>query len=291
MPPIRTLEDLLCLTTDTVPGLRAAVMAPRSCRPPGADWRDLRVRVSEAPTTQALGERTAEAIAETQMYTRPARCDANRAAIDALLDYWRSAYPEAGRAYWSLRCWGILIWQPIYLSVISVHAAQRVLSLDSFAQSIDNGWTGTLRIADHVPQHADTSRAITLAALQVQACCEQIFAELSTVIRTNTHAARCMQADCALAALLAVQTRDPGLTNPQCEAMGQQWLAALSLAGRGGFFAYTCTDGSNALALERQTCCYHYRRHDGELCATCPRLDKHERTARLNATRDAAQRA
>ena len=285
MLPIRTLEDLLCIAADVVPGLCAAVMAPRPCCAPCAERPDL----SAYAAAETGPETVAEAAAMASVYEHPPRCDGNRAAINALLDHWVTAYPEAGRAYWSLRCWGILIWQPIYLSVIAVHATQRVLSLDNFTQSIESGWTRTIGIADHAPLHAEDSRLITLAAQQIDACCAHIFRELSPVIRINCHAARCMHADCVLAALLAVRTRYAHLTDTQCEARGKDWLTALSLVGRGGFFAYTCTDGSNALALDRQTCCYHYRRHDGELCSTCPRLDKRERIVRLNATRDAAR--
>jgi ferric iron reductase protein FhuF len=96
-----------------------------------------------------------------------------------------------------------------------------------------------------------------------------------------------MQADCVLAALLALRATHPEWNHAHLEALGERWLTALALAGRSGFFAYASSDGSRALALERQTCCYHYRRRDGELCSTCPRLEKRERIARLNAERDA----
>jgi siderophore ferric iron reductase len=220
-------------------------------------------------------------------HLRPARCDGNRAALEALLAHWSAAYPEAGRAYWSLRCWGILIWQPIYLSVIGVHTTQRVLSLDRFEQPIENGWTREVRLPDHAPAQGDPDTLIDLAAREIAACCAQIFDELSRVIRLNAHAASGMQADCVLAALLALRAARPEWHHAHIEALGERWLTALTLTGRSGFFAYASSDGSRALALERQACCYHYRRRDGELCSTCPRLEKRERIARLNADRDA----
>jgi siderophore ferric iron reductase len=260
----RNLEDLLRLAARVVPGLRGVIEHRASAAP---------CRIDESARSTA--------------HVRPARCDGNRAALEALLAFWTSAYPEAGRAYWSLRCWGILIWQPIYLSVIGVHTAQRVLSLERFEQPIENGWTREVRLPDHAPRPGVGDTLIELAATEIAASCAQIFDELSSVIRLNAHAARSMQADCVLAALLALRTTRTDWYHSHVEALGARWLATLALAGRSGFFAYQRSDGASALALDRQTCCYHYRRRDGELCSTCPRLDKHERIVRLNAERDA----
>jgi siderophore ferric iron reductase len=144
-----------------------------------------------------------------------------------------------------------------------------------------------VRLPDHAPAQGGPDALIDLAAREIAACCAQIFDELSNVIRVNAHSARAMQADCVPAALLALRAMRPDWHHPQVEAVGQRWLASLELAGRSGFFAYPRSDGASALALDRQTCCYHYRRRDGELCSTCPRLEKRERIVRLNAERDA----
>lgn len=264
----RTLEDILRLAARVVPGLRG-VVANGASGPPSCNGES----------------------ALLAAHLRPARCDGNRAALEGLLARWTAAYPEAGRAYWSLRCWGILIWQPIYLGVIGVHTAQRALSLSRFEQPIENGWTREVRLPDHTPAQGDLASLIDLAAREIAACCAQIFDELSHIIRLNAHAASGMQADCVLAALLALRATRPGWDHAHVEALGESWLSALALAGRSGFFAYARSDGSSALALDRQTCCYHYRRRDGELCSTCPRLEKSERIARLNAERDTAPAA
>lgn len=256
----RSLEDILRLAARVVPGLRGVVVERASSAPPCID---------------ESAQRTA--------HLRPARCDGNRAALETLLAFWQEAYPEAGRAYWSLRCWGILIWQPIYLSVIGAHTTQRALSLSRFEQPIESGWTREVRLPDHVPVHGEPDTLIDVAAAEIAACCVQIFDELAAVIRLNAHAARSMQSDCVLAALLALGATRPGWHHAHVEALGERWLTALELEGRGGLFAYPRSDGSSALALDRQTCCYHYRRRDGEICSTCPRLEKRERIVRLNA--------
>jgi len=41
------------------------------------------------------------------------------------------------------------------------------------------------------------------------------------------------------------------------------------------------TDGGTRLGLQRKACCQHFRRADGELCDSCPKLPLAERTRRL----------
>ncbi|MDR3098796.1 MAG: siderophore ferric iron reductase [Paraburkholderia sp.] len=256
----RALVDLLRLAARLVPGLRGVVRTPAAQGP---------LHVCPAPGAS----------------------EGNRAALDALLAYWSRAWPEAGRTYWASRCWGILIWQPVYLGVIGVHASQRALSLASLAQPIDEGWTREVHLPDHAPTAGDTGTLIGLTARGMAACCAQIHDDLTPVIRVNPVAARATLADVVLAALLAASKARPEWRHADIEALGRQWLAALGLEGCGGYFAFERSDGSPSLALERQTCCYHYRRRDGEMCSTCPRLAKHERIARLNAEQDATREA
>lgn len=248
----RALDDMLRLAARLVPGLQGVV-----------------------------GARPAQAIVHTR--PAPGGSESNRAALEAMLGYWSRAYPEAGRAYWSSRCWGILIWQPLYLSVIGVHASSVSLSLEDIAQPIAEGWTREVHIRDHEPAQGDTHALIAHAAREIVSCCEQMHDELMPVIRLNPASAHGTQADVVLAALLAARKERPEWSDAQIEGHGRQWLAALGLEGRSGYFPFSRTDGTSALALERRTCCYHYRRRDGEFCSTCPRLEKHERIVRLNA--------
>lgn len=261
----RTLEDLLRLAARLVPGLNGVVVS------------------------SALAQ---DAARDALVHERPApRVDGNRAALDALLAHWSSTYPEAGRPYWAARCWGILIWQPLYLSVIGVHASRASVSLERIVQPVANGWTSEVRFADHAPVQGDTAALIAHAAREIRACCAQMHDELLPVICMNPAVVRGTQADVVLAALLAARKARPEWCDAHVQCLGEQWLAALGLQGHGGYFPFTRTDGACALALDRRTCCYHYRRRDGELCSTCPRVAKHERIVRLNTERDAALEA
>ena len=60
----------------------------------------------------------------------------NAQAIARLRDVWGQRYPEAGPHYLALRCWGLLIWQPVYLSVIAAHRSAIVPDLSSMTQPV-----------------------------------------------------------------------------------------------------------------------------------------------------------
>lgn len=254
-----TLKNLLDVATRLVPGLSAIV--------------------DDCPTSEGVGD---------DVHVRGGPHAPNRAALDALVAYWANAYPEAGRAYWASRCWGVLIWQPVYLSVIGVHAAGASLSLARIAQPIDRGWTREVRMPDHAPEQCAGVALITHAATEIAACSRQMRDDLMPVIRLNPAMVNGTLADVVLAALLAARKARPDWSDTHVQALGERWLDALALDGHGGYFAFERPDGSCALALDRKTCCYHYRRGDGELCSTCPRLAKQERIVRLNMERDAA---
>ncbi|WIW00756.1 hypothetical protein PPH40_016640 [Achromobacter ruhlandii] len=85
------LDDLLALTGRLVPGLSGQVAA--------APWPGIRPGADNAQ------------------------------AIARLRDVWGQRYPEAGPHYLALRCWGLLIWQPVYLSVIAAHRSEIVPDL------------------------------------------------------------------------------------------------------------------------------------------------------------------
>ncbi|WP_347557665.1 siderophore ferric iron reductase [Robbsia sp. KACC 23696] len=261
-----TLAEALGIVERTVPGVGATVSGSVKDQP-------------EADCASADGARPPMA------YRYPAPSDQNQACIAALVAHWSRAYPEAGRAYWSLRCWGILIWKPIYVSVIAVHRAHCLPSLAGFEQTFAEGWTHTARYPAHRPVQGIPTDLIEQAAADINRFCASALEALSRSIRINVRAAQGMQADCVLAALLAAQPASgEGGATTEIEALCARWLAALHLDGRSGFFAYRGRDGIPTLEVDRQTCCYHFRRHDGVRCHTCPRLTLAERIARQDGT-------
>jgi hypothetical protein len=86
-----------------------------------------------------------------------------------------------------------------------------------------------------------------------------------------------------LGALLQVRRHASALSASRLAEFGEIWLEQLGVPGGCGFFAYRARDGTPALALARKVCCHHFRRRDGDQCATCPKLPIDARIARLQA--------
>lgn len=205
-------------------------------------------------------------------------------ALRALCHHWGKAYPEAGAHYVALRCWGLAIWQPIYLSVIAAHLDTHVPRLAGLAQPVVDGFPNGFQLPVHAPMKAASlSSRIHLAAGELRTLCESTRRALMPMVALHARAADRLQAECVLGALLLVHRSTPGLGDAELIALGEDWLAQLGIAGGCGFFAYRARDGTSALALDRKVCCHYFRRHDGEKCSTCPKLPLDKRIARLLA--------
>lgn len=203
-------------------------------------------------------------------------------SFEALCRHWALAYPEAGPHYLALRCWGLAIWQPVYLSVVAAHLGGAVPCLAGLAQPVARGFPNALLLPPHTPRAAPTlAQRIGLAAEELRALCQATRAALAASVSLHARAAERLQAECVLGALLCLQRARPALAD--LEALGAQWLAQLGIAGGCGFFAYRARDGTAALALDRKVCCHYFRRRDGEYCSTCPKLSLDARIGRLQA--------
>ncbi|TWI52716.1 siderophore ferric iron reductase [Pseudomonas duriflava] len=215
----------------------------------------------------------------------------NEARLQALLEHWQTAYPEAGPHYWSARCWTLTIWQPIYLSILGVHLGGCAPSLANMGQCVTNGFVAGFCLPDHCPRVAKQDDLICFAGEQLRDLCERQLEEVSTVLKISPKMARRLQADYVLAALLFIQKNQRDrVSNERLRELEGLWLHVLGLEGHSELISITLDDGCERLALGRKVCCQHFRRADGELCSTCPKLKQEERIARLRQelTLDAA---
>lgn len=204
----------------------------------------------------------------------------NLAHIATLHAYWQSRYSEAGPHYWSARSWSLLIWQPIYLSVLAVYLCQRVPCLANMGQTMNEGSVHGFRLPAHCPYRGDSLALIACASDQLKAFIEPQLTEFNTVTNIYPKMARLLVADCVRAALLLAQRNEPISDEALLEAE-RKWLAALALPGGGALTLLDLDDGRTCLVMGRKVCCQHFRRADGDLCASCPKLACDERLKRL----------
>jgi siderophore ferric iron reductase len=206
-----------------------------------------------------------------------------RGDLAALQRHWTASHPEAGPHYAALRGWGLLIWQPAYLSVIAVHRCGACPRLAAMSQSPRAGQIEGYTMAEHAMVEGDEASCLHLAAAQLANGCDELLAAWRELAPLHPKAARRTLADCLLAALLAVRRHEgAAMAAAATQARSAQWLSALGLQGESGYFRYRTAGGDESLALDRKLCCLHFRRRDGERCSTCPGRSLRERIACLN---------
>lgn len=201
----------------------------------------------------------------------------------ALSSYWQRAYPEAGPHYAALRCWGLAIWQPLYLCVIAAHLGSGVPRLSGLMQPVVDGFPKGYALPVHEPLAGGFSQRQHDAASELRMFCRTMRGALMPKVGLHLSAADKLQAECVLGALLLVSRQQPEMKTPDVIMHGRSWLALLQVTGGCDFLAYHARDGTPSLALDRQVCCHHFRRDDGEKCSTCPKLSLDTRIARLQA--------
>jgi len=262
------------------PAHEGAPVQAWACVPDADLARVLQLAASIAPALR--GEQGGAAPPGALRYDGSA---AAAAPLQALCRHWAEAYPEAGAHYVALRCWGLAIWQPIYLGVIAAHLDSHVPVLAGLTQPVLDGFPSGFQLPVHAPTKATSlASRMRLAAGELRSLCDATRAALMPLVALHARAADRLQAECVLGALLLVHRSSPGLFDEaKVAAIGEKWLAQLGIAGGCGMFAYRARDGTPALALDRKVCCHYFRRHDGEKCSTCPKLPLDKRIARLLA--------
>ncbi|WP_067271269.1 (2Fe-2S)-binding protein [Mitsuaria sp. 7] len=218
------------------------------------------------------------------------RCDADAAAQSAdvaaegLVAALRARDPQAGRAYWALRAWSRLVWQPTYASVFAVELAGGVLPLAGLGWDVDIDEADVTGFAIPAASFAATTSGSgrARAAEQLRTLSATLLVAVQANLPLHPKAARRQLADCVLAALLRVQplTRQ---TDDDLHDIGADWLRLLGASGDSGYLAFDTAPGTTCLALDRGVCCLDDRRAGGDMCNTCPRLPRAERLRRLGA--------
>ncbi len=206
----------------------------------------------------------------------------NSAVIQSLYDELRLANPEAGMPYWSVRCWTLLIWQPAVLVLVGVHGAGILPPLDELRQKAGKQMVAGFRFpADSEWETGSQAALIQRGGAALRWFCDSLLAELREITRIKPLSALRLVADSLMAGVSRLSELCPDLSQADQLALADAWLAATGLENQSALMALPLPDGRTPLVLDRKACCMHYRRHDGDLCATCPKLKPSVRIERL----------
>ncbi|WP_157016418.1 siderophore ferric iron reductase [Mesorhizobium xinjiangense] len=190
-------------------------------------------------------------------------------------------HPEAGRAFAAVRSWTWLTWQPVILGVIAVHGAARVAPISAMGQRVGDAEVVGYCIPHEGRGATDTAECIRQSGEELRALAELLLDELNTVARMKPVIAFRLLADRLLGTLSHLRHHLPGADTETVEAYADAWMSAAGLSGMSGLKPLEITGGRFELVLDRKACCLEYLKHDGQLCASCPKLAPNERAARM----------
>lgn len=204
------------------------------------------------------------------------------------------AHPEAGAPYWRVRSWGLSCWQPIYLALICVYHLQLVpKSLSRLHQNQQGAYIAGYALPNGEHQadwlSGEHNQLIKHAAAQLKALFDAFQDEHIKQFGGRKVLYQALLADQFMMSMLVAQQiafhdveEKPSIEENE-RAIKEEytlWAKALDLP----LTPIEQMHHENAaLTFTRRSCCLHFRRDDGDLCAECPRLKKNkEKNVRVN---------
>ncbi len=188
-------------------------------------------------------------------------------SLRTLYHYWQEHFPEAGRSYWSVRSWELLIWQPVLLAVIAVYGLAAIPPLRQMTQALDNGIVAGYALPAGCWFQGSQAQLIARAGGELRALISSLLVQLQQVATLRPGLANDLFSDQLISALARVPAISGQVTEADIRHQLPLWLDATELAPRG-------IQLDKQLQITRMSCCLHYRRHDGERCTNCPRPAK-----------------
>jgi siderophore ferric iron reductase len=194
-----------------------------------------------------------------------------------------ATYPAAGPAFWAVRLWTNLIWQPAYLAVIATHIHGALPDLDSLSQQRRGIYVDGYRLVPGVQSQGDVAARLERASAQLKMMSARLLDEVNTVVKLRPLPAQRLLADRMLSLMVWLRGRQPDLSVGEITAYSEAWMGALGLTGQGQLETVRAPDGRELLIVRRKGCCLDYLIDPTRLCASCPKQDNDLRVARQSA--------
>jgi siderophore ferric iron reductase len=204
----------------------------------------------------------------------------NEAFVLALHADLAANYPAAGPAFYAVRLWTNLLWQPAYLAVIAAHVHGAMPALSGMSQQRRGIYVDGYRLASGPQAGGAVETLIASGAVQLKAQATAMLPEVNALAKLRPLAARRLLADRILGLLVWLSQRRRDLSPEQVEAYATLWLNELGLTGQGELERVAAPDGRPLLIVRRKGCCLDYLIDPGRYCATCPKQDPAIRVAR-----------
>ncbi|BFM50122.1 siderophore ferric iron reductase [Marinomonas sp. THO17] len=190
------------------------------------------------------------------------------------------AHPETGAPYWRIRCWTLLCWQPIYLALICVYYLRAVPSnmANIKQKQVGEMICGYLLADDQWLDKISHEALIEHLGQNLHLLFQSYQSELIVQQGGRPMLYQALLADQLIETMLYLQSYRQQ-ENQQAhgefdlKAEYRLWADFLALPVK-SIQRLKDNQTSQTPVFIRQTCCLHFRRADGNFCASCPKTNK-----------------
>lgn len=207
----------------------------------------------------------------------------NSAVLSLLHQRLAETYPDAGPAFWAVRLWTNLLWQPAYLAVIAAHIHGAMPDIGRLPQRVHGIYADGYRLPVAPQQSGPPEQLILAAAAALRPFCAALLEEINALVRLKPLPARRLLADRMLSIIARLPQWQPGVDAAMAQQYGLLWLAALGLTGQGALDRIGLPDGRDIAIVTRKGCCLDYLIEPKAYCASCPKQGEATRIARQTA--------
>ncbi|KZN14416.1 siderophore ferric iron reductase [Marinomonas sp. TW1] len=200
--------------------------------------------------------------------------------INSLHETIHQAHPETGAPYWRIRSWGLLCWQPIYLALICVYHLRAVPSnIATIKQKQVGEMVCGYQLTDDQWLDQSSHKAlITHLGEGLHSLFQSYQSELIAQQGGRPILYQALLADQLIETMLYlqsyVQQQDQQSHNHfDLTAEFLLWADVLALPTK-AIQRLQIDQTSQGPQFVRQTCCLHFRREEGNFCASCPKTNK-----------------
>ena len=207
----------------------------------------------------------------------------NSAVLSELHAALASTYPQAGPAFYAVRLWTNLLWQPAYLAVIAAHIHGAIPDLTTLSQQRRGIYVDGYRLLPGAQTAGSAEELIAEGARQLKPITATMLDEVNALTMLKPLPAKRLFADRMLSLMVWLSQRRRDIPAETIERYSALWLDALGLTGQGELEPIAGPTGQRLLIVKRRGCCLDYLIDPDRLCATCPKQDNAVRVARQTA--------
>lgn len=191
--------------------------------------------------------------------------------IKVLYDSIATVSPEAKQAYWLTRTWGLLCWQPLYLSFISIYACHGLPKIKDMTQDLREQFIAGYQFNDEEVRVDERNELIQVATTELHLLFDFYREEIGEWARIRPGFTNHLFADAILSCIVQFQQFQPEIQNSYFLEQAETWILAAGLP-QNSLQGLTVNPETNKLHLVRTSCCLVYKCTGRKLCSDCPKL-------------------